>query len=77
MRKKLKPENYINKKCPVCVKEFSVHISQIKEWQGKYCSIPCARSGSPTRKRTRTDVVCYLIGKSFTKHKSEIRKDVG
>ena len=76
IEEKLKPENYINKKCPVCGKEFSVHISHIKREQGKYCSISCARRGSPTKKRTKVEVVCYSCGKSFTKHKSEIRKNV-
>lgn len=76
IKEKVKPENYINKTCPVCKKQFIVHISQIKRGQGKYCSRTCARSGSPTRKRNRLTVSCCICGKKFEKHRSEIKKNI-
>lgn len=73
----LKPRNYVTKPCPVCGIEFTVHQVHIKRGQGKYCGRACARSGSPTRKRTRKLITCYACGRRFEKHLSEIKKNVG
>jgi hypothetical protein len=67
------PEHYITKECPVCGKEFIRHKAQ----KAKYCSRSCARSGSPTKKRTRLILTCTFCGTEFEKHKSEIRKTKG
>lgn len=72
-----RPENYIAKICPVCGQSFKVHKSQIERGQGKYCSRPCARSGSPTRKKAMPIVTCHVCGKQFEKYRSEIKKNVG
>lgn len=74
---KARPDNYIDKTCPVCGKAFAVHISQTKRGQGKYCSRSCARSGSPTRKKSTPIVSCSTCGKKFNKYKAEIRKNRG
>ena len=63
--------------CPTCGKIFRVHKSQFDRGQGIYCSRSCARSGSPTRKKTRQLVSCDMCGNHFEKHLSEIRKNVG
>ena len=73
----IKPMNYIREVCPVCGTEFSVHISQKLRGQGIYCSRSCARSGSPTRKKTKPLVRCYECGKEFEKYKCEIVKNIG
>lgn len=72
-----RPENYLARECPTCGKPFTVHKSQIERKQGRYCSTSCARSGSPTRKRTRVLVTCHVCGVSFEKYPSEIKKNVG
>ena len=77
INEKSRPENYISKICPVCEKTFTVHFSQTDRGQGKYCSRSCAGSGSPKKKRTTIDVVCYTCGEAFKKHKSEIKKNIG
>jgi len=75
-KKSARPNNYITKNCPVCGKEFTVHKSQVERGQGIYCSILCARSGSPTRKRNRLKIICDNCGIEFEKHRSEIKKNV-
>lgn len=59
--------------CPVCGEVFVRYAST----GGKYCSRSCARSGSPTRKKTSLEVNCLVCHKPFRKHLSEIRKNVG
>ena len=73
----IKPENYVTKVCPVCKEHFMTHKSHLNRGQGIYCSKSCARSGSPTRKRTAPDVICATCGKRFSKYKSEIQKTAG
>jgi len=75
-KKRARPENYITKLCPVCGSEFTIHICQVERGGGIYCSISCARSGSPTRKRNRANVTCENCGKEFEKHHSEIKRNV-
>jgi 5-methylcytosine-specific restriction endonuclease McrA len=70
------PENYINRTCPVCDVGFTVHKSQIERGQGIYCSRSCARTGSPTRKRTQVQVTCHVCETEFEKHRSEKSKNV-
>lgn len=76
-KKIAKPEHYITNICPVCSKSFTVHKVHIDRGQGKYCSHSCARSGSPTKKKTSVFVTCAHCGTSYRKHKSEIRKMTG
>jgi hypothetical protein len=77
LQRAAKPESYVFRKCRRCVKEFRVHRAQITRQQGIYCSVSCARSGSPTRKRTRIAYTCKVCGKRFEKHISQIKKNVG
>jgi len=70
------PEHYIVKHCPVCGDEFTVHITHINRGQGKYCSVSCARSGSPTKPKTRVIFSCDVCNSVMEKHLSEIRKNV-
>lgn len=72
-----RPENYVERRCPICGATFSVHRSQVVRGQGRYCSKTCARKGSPTHPKTRRQVVCSTCGATFTKHLSEIRKNAG
>jgi hypothetical protein len=72
-----KPENYVTKPCPVCGKDFTVHVLFINKGQGKYCSHSCARSGSPTRKKTAPLVICFTCGKEFIKYRSNLTKNIG
>lgn len=76
LENKAKPENWIKKTCPVCLKEFTVHISEINRGQGIYCSIPCARSGSPTRKRIRETVTCKNCGREIERHSCSVKKNI-
>lgn len=69
-----KPESYVTQVCPVCGEQFTVHKAQIEAGYGKYCSVPCARSGSPTHPKTRRGVICAQCGVTFEKHLAEIRK---
>lgn len=69
-----KPESYVDRKCPICGKTFSVHISQIQRGQGIYCSRSCARSGSPTKQKQKPTMLCHTCGKPFERHRSELRK---
>ena len=73
----VKPENYLSLSCQKCGQTFRVHRSQTERDQGKYCSRSCARSGSPTRKRTILTVNCRTCDSKFQKHASEIRKNTG
>ena len=72
-----RPGSYIHRACRKCGKEFRVHKAQIARQQGIYCSISCARSGSPTRKRNRAMCTCKVCGICFEKHVSEIQKNIG
>jgi hypothetical protein len=72
-----RPESYVHRVCKKCGKNFRVHKAQIARQQGIYCSIACARSGSPTRKRNRATCTCKVCGVSFEKHVSQIRKNRG
>ena len=63
--------------CKKCGKKYMVHKTQIKYSGAKYCSMSCARSGSPTRKITKPTVECSNCGKRFKKYKSEIKKNHG
>ena len=72
-----KPESYVHRMCRKCGRKFRVHKAQIARRQGIYCSISCARSGSPTRKRNRALCTCKVCGTRFEKHVSEIKKNVG
>jgi len=74
---KIKLGKYIYKKCGYCGESFRTHQSQINVNQGKYCSIICARKGSPTRKREQVLIKCYQCGNEVNRHKSEIRKRKG
>ena len=73
----VKPESYVHRKCRNCGKEFRVHKAQIARQQGIYCSVSCARSGSPTRKRNRAMCTCKVCGTRFEKHVSEIKRNTG
>ena len=75
-KKRARPESYVTKICPFCESEFTVHKCHIERGGGIYCSVSCARSGSPTRKRTRVKVVCENCNSEFEKHRSEIKKNV-
>lgn len=77
LKKHARPESYVGRQCPVCGKPFTVHKSQIERGQGIYCSVSCARSGSPTHPKTRATVHCKTCGKPFEKHLAEIKKNVG
>ena len=72
-----RPDSYVTKECPICGESFAVHKAHIARGQGRYCSRVCARSGNPTRKRTRRAVQCHVCGKRFERHLSEMRKAVG
>ena len=65
---------YVIRNCNWCKKRIKTHTCQISRGGGRYCSRQCARRGSPTRKRTRKKLLCFLCGNLFTKHLSEIRK---
>lgn len=70
-----KPEHYIARVCPICQTAFTVHKTHIDRGQGIYCSVSCARSGSPTHPRTRRQVECAICGQQFEKHLAEIKKN--
>lgn len=70
-----KSNSKISKSCPACNRIFSVYKSELKHGQGKYCSVSCARSGSPTRKKESPTVECAQCKSQFTKFKSEIIKN--
>jgi 5-methylcytosine-specific restriction endonuclease McrA len=72
-----RPQSYMRRGCRKCGKEFRSHKAQTARQQGIYCSVTCARSGSPTRKRTRAVCTCKVCGASFEKHVSEMRKNTG
>lgn len=72
-----RPESYLSRACLKCGTPFVVHKSQVARGQGTFCSRRCARSGSPTRKRTSVQVSCQTCGDEFQKHRSEIRKTQG
>lgn len=55
---------------PKCRKIFFQNRSN-----AKYCSVSCARSGSPTRKRTRKILRCYGCKHKFERHLSQIKKN--
>jgi len=63
----------IGKKCPQCQCVFS----RPRNPKQKYCSVSCARSGSPTRKRERIMDWCHNCWKSFETFPSGIKKRVG
>ena len=76
-QEKARPEHYIERVCEKCGKTFTVHKIHIERGQAKYCSRSCARSGSPTRKKSAPAVVCENCGKQFRKYKAEIVKNQG
>ncbi|MCJ7633434.1 hypothetical protein MUP77_13735 [Candidatus Bathyarchaeota archaeon] len=41
-------QNKINKKCPICGKDFETHSKQVI-----YCSIPCRREGLKRKSAVR------------------------
>ena len=69
-----RPDNYVTRRCKQCNRDFTVHISRIARGRAVYCSRKCARSGSPTRKKSTPIVTCLNCGKEFRKYKSEIKK---
>lgn len=71
-----RPEHYLERTCQKCSKTFTVHKAHVERGQGKYCSVTCARSGSPTRKKDMPIVVCRACGKTFEKYKANIRKNL-
>lgn len=71
------PESYINRECEECGQPMRVHRAELAAGWGRYCSRPCARSGSATRKATRPYVTCHVCGKRFRKYEAEIRKNRG
>lgn len=74
--RQIKSDKYITKTCPVCSETFTTHQVQINRGGGKYCSLSCARKGSPTRKRNRAIVICQVCKKQIERHHSEIKKSV-
>lgn len=72
-----RPENYLTRGCEKCGAPFTIHVSQAKRGAGRYCSRSCARSGSPTRKRTSPVVECFTCGRRFNKYRAEVRKNAG
>lgn len=79
MVKMTKPEIHITKICPVCKKEFATTTRKTDIGYGKYCGRPCAELAKrgKRRKRTRKILSCWMCGKEFEKHLSQIRKNVG
>lgn len=69
-----RPQSYVERACNKCALSFTVHRSQVERGQGIYCSRSCARSGSPTKRKSAPRVECGVCGKAFYKHQSEIRK---
>lgn len=65
-----KSDKRVTKECPACKKEFT----RYKSLKAKYCSKKCARSGSPTRPRKRTKIICDFCEKEFERHLSEIAR---
>jgi 5-methylcytosine-specific restriction endonuclease McrA len=72
-----RPEHYLERACKKCGKVFIIHKIHVERGGGDYCSIPCARSGSPTRKRERIVLKCPQCGKDFERRPCEIAKGVG
>lgn len=75
-QEKARPDHYLERTCQKCGKTFTVHKIHVERGQGKYCSVTCARSGSPTRKKQTPIVTCHVCDKAFEKYASEIRKNV-
>src|SRR5262249_39414671 len=73
----VRPNNYVEKTCEKCGKPMRIHRCHVERGQGKYCSRTCARSGSPTRKRTSPTVSCQTCGAAFRKHASYLKKNRG
>ena len=72
-----KPDSWIERECEKCGKAFKVKADTVRRGYGRYCSVPCARSGSPTRKRNRTTLQCATCGQRFERHVCALAKSVG
>lgn len=68
------PENYVTHPCEKCATVFTVHKCHTERGMGRYCSIRCARSGSPTRKRTIPIMPCIVCGKPVKRTPADMRK---
>jgi len=64
--------------CPICGKEFFVHLSSLKRGQGKYCSYKCAgmaRKGKNNHNyKGKISRICQNCGKEFEAYPVRIRQ---
>jgi hypothetical protein len=74
---KVRPENYLTRLCQKCGESFTVHKCHVERGYGKYCSMSCARSGSPTRKRKPHVAECATCGARFDRHICEAARRKG